>query len=238
MLGPFAFLAADTIACTFELGTNVLAARAFVFGLSVFPTVATTSACVFMLGSNLILVACAFGFYALDSTVLAAVARAFVHDARTLLLGSLVLRAIAAAARAFVLDTFVLDTFVLLAVVSDARALSTLVLLAACTFVLGPFEFLAAVRTFVLGTLVLPAAASVARDVGLGTLLRRAVTTGVRVLVLGSFVLSAAAISVHVLVLDTLVHSAGAQACCFTWIGSSRGGLRPGSHVLRPRALC
>ena len=79
---------------------------------------------------------------------------------------------------------------------------------------IGLFEFRAAARTFVLGSLVRCAVAAVAcafvHDPSL------LATAGVCVLVLGSFVLSA-----------------GAQACCSAWIGSSRAG----SHVLRPRAL-
>ena len=117
VLGPFAFLAADTTARAF--GSSVLA----------FTVLAAISACAFVLGSTVLLAACtfvygtfkylavaditaalAFGSYVLDSTVLDTFGRshfeflAIASDARALVLGSLVLCAVAAAARAFVLD--------------------------------------------------------------------------------------------------------------------------------------
>ena len=101
----------------------------------------------------------------------------------------------------------------------------------------------AAARSVVLGTFEYLAAASVARNVVLGTLWL-CVVAAARTFVLGTLALDpsllvtdAATTGVCVLALGSFVLSAGAQACCFAWIGSSRGGLRPGSHVLRPRAL-
>ena len=91
----------------------------------------------------------------------------------------------------------------------------------------------AAARTFVLGALVFPAACALM----LGYLWLCAIAAA-RTFVLGTLALCAIAAVACAVVLGTVVLLAVAQACCFAWIGSSRGGLRPGSNVLRPRALC
>ena len=121
---------------------------------------------------------------------------------------------VAAVARTFVLGSFVLGALVLPA----ARAFGSFALASVMLGSLG-LCVVAAALTFVLGILVLPAVAAVACAFVLvpSLLFTTVATAGVGPLVLGAIWLFA-----------------GAQACCFAWIGSSRG---PGSHVLRPRAL-
>ena len=167
---------------------------------------AVTAACAFILGALALLAACAF-VLALGPHALGPFAFPAVAAC---VFGSLGLRAAAACA-------FVLGPFVPRAVTDAARAFGSFAL---ASVVLGYLWLcvVAAAHTFVLGILVLPAVATVACAF---------------VLVPSLLVTAAATAGVCLLVLGILVLPAIAQACCFAWIGSSRGGLRPGSLALR-----